>query len=135
MTGGEKALVVGAVGLGIIAILKSRTSPTNVISPPGSPPVINSRFDRSAIGLAGPLGAPLAIVADNVTTPVISSINKAVGGVNPYAGLKKNPDGTYTDGMGCTIKFNANGTYQRTCHGTSIADVGVKVVKWVKGIF
>src|SRR5215831_3692765 len=99
MTGGEKLLVVGAAGIGIFAILKFRqNAANNQISPPGAPPKINAQFDMSGLAAAGPLGAPLAVL-QAPTKAAVDKLNTAIGGSNPYAGLTRNSDGTYTDGQ------------------------------------
>lgn len=113
MTGGERLLIVGAAGLGIVAFLKFRQNNPNQISPPVGPSSLNPRFDMSGLGAAGPLGAPLAVLQPLVAGG-INKLNSAFGGANPYAGLTKNANGTYTDGLGANVKLNSDGTVTRT---------------------
>ncbi len=133
MKGGEILLVAGAAGLGIFAIIKFRNS-ASVSPPPGGAPTVTATFDMSGLGAAGPLGAPLAVLQPTVKAGV-DKLNSAIGGSNPYAGLKRNSDGTYTDGQGCKLTFKPDGTYTRVCPQKSLPGLiatGVnKVVSWL----
>lgn len=113
MTGGEKLLIGGAVGLGIFAYLKFRSN--NQSSPPISttaPPRI-----KATVSLAGapPALVPLAQPAANA----IHNLNSAIG-LQPglQADWTRNPDGTFTDGQGCKITLAPDGkSYTRKCPG------------------
>jgi hypothetical protein len=132
MKGGEIILVAGAAGLGIFAILKFKNSQSsNVVAPPGAPPTISANFDMSGIGAAGPLGAPLAVLQPTVKAG-IDKIDSSLGLTNPYAGLKKNSDGTYTDGMGCKLTFKPDGTYTRNCGNGGIVGLAKKGASGLK---
>lgn len=140
MTGGEKLLVVGAAGLGIVAILKFKQNNPSQISPPVGASNINPQFDMSGIGAAGPLGAPLAVLQPGVKAG-IDALNKGIGGANPYAGLTKQADGSYKDGLGASYTFNADGTYTRknpswkqTNGGKIIYGTGSAVVNAFKSV-
>lgn len=54
-----------------------------------------------------------APIAKYVTTPIVHAANAVVGGASPYADLKPNGDGTYTDGLGAHVVVNADGTVTR----------------------
>lgn len=106
MTGGEKVLVVGALGLGVFAYLKFRNVSQSKISPPvptsASPNLVNS-----VLGLPGLRQAYLVLkpIADNVTTPVINKLNSAVGGPNVYG-----PPAVVIDSKGNVTSKGVGGT-------------------------
>jgi hypothetical protein len=123
MTGGEKVLIVGAAGLGIVAFLKYRSAAVPISSPVGSPPTgpVVGGFVQTGPVLPqlGPAYAVLKPIADNITTPAINKLNSAIGGYNPYGpptNLTQNPDGTFssTDQMGIKTTYNKDGTVTRT---------------------
>jgi hypothetical protein len=128
MTGGEKLLIAGVAGLGIVAILRFRNASATQVSPPVSGPMnLNPHFDMSGIAAAGPFGAPLAVLQP-VVSGGINKLNSAIGGANPYAGLKRNADGTYTDGTGAKITFNADGTITRKAQSWTSTNGGKLIV-------
>lgn len=116
MTGGEKALVVGAVGLGILAFLKSRSAASALPPNLSGPSTLTPTFTD-----LGP-GAGILAPIYNVTKPLapviqkpLAVINNRIGGFNPYGKLTRNSDGSYTDSAGCKITFLPNGTMHRDC--------------------
>jgi hypothetical protein len=129
MTGGEKLLIAGAVGVVGLALLKARANasapppttatggpafsniPTGTVVAPSLSPTFGSLI---ALFPYAPQVSALAAVS---ITPVVNDINKAIDGANPYGGLTKNANGTFTDGMGCIITFHADGSYDRNCGG------------------
>jgi hypothetical protein len=124
MTGGEKVLIVGAAGLGIVAFLKYRSATALPVSPsvgtaPTGPVVGGFVQTGPVLPQFGPVYAALKPIADNITTPLINKVNSVVGGYNAYGAptnLTQNPDGTFssTDQMGIKTTYNKDGTVTRT---------------------
>ena len=135
MKAGEIILIGGAVGLGILAIVKARQAQSSAVVPPaGSPGTIDAHFDMSGLGAAGPL-APILAPLQPAVKGTIDTVNKKIGGANPYAGLTKNSDGTYTDGMGCKLTFKPDGTYNRVCPQKNPAVYIAKAVNKIVSFF
>jgi hypothetical protein len=135
MKAGEIILIGGAVGLGILVIVKARQAQSSAVVPPaGAPPIVNAQFDMSGLGAAGPL-APILAPLQPAVKGTIDTVNKKIGGANPYAGLTKNSDGTYTDGMGCKLTFKPDGTYNRVCPQKSAAGYVATGVRKIISIF
>lgn len=113
MSGGEKVLIAGAVGLGVVAYLKFRSNAQSNLSPSASaPPRI-----KAVVSLAG---APPALAAlQGPAANAIHNLNKALGlAPGLQADWTRNPDGTYTDGSNCKITLSADGkSYTRKCPG------------------
>lgn len=137
---GRKLLIVAAAGAGAWWFLR-RTA--GVVVPGGGAAAavtLSSAHDviQPTISDPGPVLPGLGPfynaakpIADNITTPLIHKINSTVGGVDPTAGLKKNKNGTYTDGLGSTLTLNSDGTvhrqnppWQQTNGGKVIVAVG-----------
>jgi hypothetical protein len=113
MSGGEKVLIAGVVGVGVFAYLKFRSNQQTNLPPSAyAPPTI-----KAQVSLAGapPALQPLQGPASNA----VHNLNKALGlAPGIQADWTRNPDGTYTDGSNCKITLSPDGkTYTRKCPG------------------
>ncbi len=116
MSAAKIILAAAAVGIGLVVLSRSSAVAAPARAPaPSGPSTLNPTATTIVPPLPG-LGQAYAVlkpVADHITTPLVHSINSAVGGVDPYGKLTRNADGTYTDGTGATVTLNANGTITR----------------------
>lgn len=125
MDAGRLVIVGGGTLLGVwlLSRLASASVPSSSTAPASSTTqgLVNPTFTDfgPVVPQLGPAYAALKPIADNITTPLINGLNHAVGGADPYGGvknLKQNPDGTFTgtDGLGATVTFNKDGTINRS---------------------
>ncbi|HZC31228.1 MAG TPA: hypothetical protein VE261_06880, partial [Gaiellaceae bacterium] len=119
---------------------------------PGAPSFAPLVPPLPGLGQAYALAKP---IADHITTPIVHGLNDKLGqigtigpvkfGGGPYAALKDNGDGTYTNGFGDIVTPQADGKvtiepsktsswYERNV-GSPISKAGTGVVHAIEGLW